>query len=116
MGINHIQKYSPGRKNFSKKSRDPKLGVISWALYTIMSVEQDEILAATLKTQAFVPLADGTALDAYKLNDGAKLHLMIKDNKAAASPSDNSNSVRKKTPVVAAVNLEEELSRSLRDE
>ena len=63
-----------------------------------------------------VPLADGTALDAYKLNDGAKLHLMIKDNKAAASPSDNSNSVRKKTPVVAAVNLEEELSRSLRDE
>ena len=41
---------------------------------------------------------------------------MIKDNKAAASPSDNSNSVRKKTPVVAAVNLEEELSRSLREE
>ena len=41
---------------------------------------------------------------------------MIKDNKAEASPSDDSNSVRKKTPVVAAVNLEEELSRSLRDE
>ena len=42
MGINHTQKYSPGRKNFSKKSRDPKLGVISWALYTIMSVNVKE--------------------------------------------------------------------------
>ena len=38
MGINQTQKSSPGHKNFSKKSRDPKLGVISWTLHTIMSV------------------------------------------------------------------------------
>merc|ERR1719322_78642 len=29
-------------------------------------------------------LQDGTALDAYKLNDGAKLHLMLKENNADA--------------------------------
>ena len=56
-----------------------------------------------------VSIPDGTALDAYKLNDGAKLHLMLKENNAdvkavAAKP--------KKAP---PVDMEEELSRALRN-
>lgn len=59
-------------------------------------------------------LQDGTALDAYKLNDGAKLHLMLKDHKTAISSSDTASSTKKAAATAAVASLEEELSRSLR--
>ena len=60
MGINHTQKSSLGRKNFSKKSRGPKLGVISWALYTIMSVN----IYIVAKASYLCPMGSWTVLAA----------------------------------------------------
>ena len=61
-------------------------------------------------------LTDGTALDAYKLNDGAKLHLMLKDNSSDNNSKSDTATARSVKKATATASLEEELSRSLREE
>ena len=64
----------------------------------------------------FPDFSDGTALDAYKLNDGAKLHLMLKDNSSDTNSKSDTATARSIKKATATASLEEELSKSLREE